>query len=121
MPLLLVALDGGPDILAGRGPLVVGRHPLCDVRLRSPRVSRRHCYLTEAGGEVWVRDLRSTNGTWINGRRVSSGRLRIGDVLAIAHLRYRVQEVGAEPASWPTGQTRAWIKTASRAGSRLPT
>jgi pSer/pThr/pTyr-binding forkhead associated (FHA) protein len=39
-----------------------------------------------------VRDLGSTNGIWINGRRVISGRLRPGDVLAIAHIRYRLEE-----------------------------
>ena len=55
--------------------------------------------MTEIEGEVWVRDLGSTNGTWIEGRRVSSGRLRTGDVLAIAHLRYRVEEVRAERTS----------------------
>jgi pSer/pThr/pTyr-binding forkhead associated (FHA) protein len=79
--------------------IVVGRHPDCDARLDSPRVSRWHCCLSEVAGEIWVRDLGSTNGTWIDGRRVSSGRVRHGDVLAIAHLRYRVEEVQAEPAS----------------------
>jgi pSer/pThr/pTyr-binding forkhead associated (FHA) protein len=60
--------------------------------------------MTEIEGEVWVRDLGSTNGTYIEGRRISSGRLRNGDVLAIAHLRYRVEEVRAEltsPADGP--------------------
>jgi pSer/pThr/pTyr-binding forkhead associated (FHA) protein len=78
--------------------VVVGRHRDCDARLDSPRVSRWHCCLTEVDGEVWVRDLGSTNGTWIDGRRVGCGRLRIGEVLAIAHVRYRVEEVRAEPA-----------------------
>jgi pSer/pThr/pTyr-binding forkhead associated (FHA) protein len=41
---------------------------------------------------VWVRDLGSTNGIWINGRRVISGRVRPGDVLAIAHIHYRLEE-----------------------------
>jgi pSer/pThr/pTyr-binding forkhead associated (FHA) protein len=76
--------------------VVVGRHPDCDAQLLSPRVSRWHCCLTEVDGEVWVRDLGSTNGTWIDGRRISSGRLRAGDVLAIAHHRFRVEEVPAE-------------------------
>jgi pSer/pThr/pTyr-binding forkhead associated (FHA) protein len=53
--------------------------------------------MTEVDGEVWIRDLGSTNGTWIEGRRVSSGRLRAGDVLAIANLRFRVEEDRQEP------------------------
>jgi predicted component of type VI protein secretion system len=98
MPHLLVPLDGGPDIPLGREPIVVGRHPLCDVRLPSIRVSRRHCCLTEVDGEVAVRDLGSSNGTRINGRGVESGRLRPGDELTIAHLRYRLEH---GPANGP--------------------
>src|SRR5262249_50230239 len=96
MPCRLVASAGWPPIRLDRALVVVGRHPACAARLASPRVSRWHCCLTEFDGQVWVRDLGSTNGTWIDGRRASSGRLRIGDVLAIAHLRYRVEEVRAE-------------------------
>jgi pSer/pThr/pTyr-binding forkhead associated (FHA) protein len=54
--------------------------------------------MAEVDGEVWVRDLGSTNGTWIDGRRVSSGRLRLGDALTIGNLRYRVEEIRADPA-----------------------
>jgi pSer/pThr/pTyr-binding forkhead associated (FHA) protein len=80
--------------------IVVGRDWSCDVRLDSPRVSRRHCCVTEVDGGVWVRDLGSTNGIRIRDQRVSSGRLRIGDVLAIAHVVYWVvEEFGAGPAS----------------------
>jgi pSer/pThr/pTyr-binding forkhead associated (FHA) protein len=108
MPLLLVALDGGPDIPAGREPIVVGRHARCDVRLRSPRVSRRHCCLTAVDGVVIVRDLGSTNGTLINGRRVEAGRLRPGDELSIANLRYRLAPCPpgrASPADSRPGMT----------------
>jgi predicted component of type VI protein secretion system len=100
MPCQLVASAGWPPIRLDSALVVVGRHPDCDARLDSPRVSRWHCCLSEVDGEVWVRDLGSTNGTWIDGRRVRSGRLRAGDVLAIAHLRYRMEEIRVELASW---------------------
>jgi pSer/pThr/pTyr-binding forkhead associated (FHA) protein len=87
----LVALTGGPPIHLGKGLLVIGRHPECDVLIDSMQVSRRHCCLTEIEGEVRVCDLGSTNGIRINGRRVESGRLRLGDELSIAHYRYRVE------------------------------
>ena len=89
---LLIALDEGPNIPLGPSPTVVGRHPACDAWLESRRVSRRHCCLIRAEGEVFVRDLGSTNGTWINGHRVDEGRLRPGDELAIAGLRYRIED-----------------------------
>ncbi len=90
MPARLVALDEGPDIPLDRAMVVVGRHPQCDARLDSLRVSRHHCCMTQDKDEVVVRDLGSTNGIRINGQRVEMGRLRPGDELSIAHIRYRL-------------------------------
>ena len=54
--------------------------------------------MTQEGGEVVVRDLGSTNGIRINGQRVQIGRLRPGDELSIAHIRYRLEKgPGPEP------------------------
>jgi pSer/pThr/pTyr-binding forkhead associated (FHA) protein len=88
----LLALCVGPDIPVDRGLVMVGRHPECDIRLDSLRVSRRHCIITADGDALIVRDLGSTNGTWINGRRVAWGLLRPGDEIMIAHLRYHLGE-----------------------------
>jgi pSer/pThr/pTyr-binding forkhead associated (FHA) protein len=108
MPTRLLALDEGPDIPLDRGPILIGRHPHCDVRLRSIRVSRRHCCLTEVDGVVIVRDLGSTNGTLINRQRVEAGQLRPGDELSIADHRYRLE---------PGRENRSSI-AASRSGPR---
>jgi pSer/pThr/pTyr-binding forkhead associated (FHA) protein len=86
----LVALDDGPDIMLDCAMVVVGRHPACDARLDSLRVSRHHCCMMHENGEVVVRDLGSTNGIRINGQRVEMGRLKAGDELSIAHIRYRL-------------------------------
>jgi len=90
VPTLRAACDG-PGITLDRPMVLVGRHPQCDARLDSLWVSRRHCILTEDGGEVVVRDLGSTNGIRINGQRVERGRLRPGDEISIAHIRYRLE------------------------------
>ncbi len=89
-PPRLVAMDEGSDILLDRPMVVVGRHPQCDTRLDSIRVSRRHCCLNPDPEGIAVRDLGSTNGIRINGRRVEVGRLHPGDELSIAHIRYRL-------------------------------
>jgi pSer/pThr/pTyr-binding forkhead associated (FHA) protein len=89
--LRMVSLDGCCEIVVGGAPVVIGRHPLCDIRLSSMQVSRYHCCLTEVGGELVVRDLASSNGSWINGRRVTAGRLKPGDTLAIAQVVFRVE------------------------------
>ena len=64
-----VAIDEGPDINLDRPMVVVGRHPKCDTRLNSLRVSRHHCCVTREDDHVVVRDLGSTNGIRINGMR----------------------------------------------------
>lgn len=97
MPTRLLALDGGPDIAVDRSPVLVGRHPRCDARIDSVTVSRRHCCVSANGGEVLIRDLGSLNGIRINGRRVDSGRLRPGDEVTIAHLRYIVDSLDSSP------------------------
>jgi pSer/pThr/pTyr-binding forkhead associated (FHA) protein len=68
-----IALEGGPDIFVDEDLIVVGRRPGCDARLVSTRVSRMHCCLIEVDGAALVRDLGSTNGVRINGRREESG------------------------------------------------
>ncbi|WP_165073969.1 FHA domain-containing protein [Paludisphaera rhizosphaerae] len=88
----LVALDDGPDIDLNQAMVVVGRHPACDARLDSLRVSRHHCCMTHTNGELLIRDLGSTNGIRINGQRVEIGRLKPGDELSIAHIRYRLDD-----------------------------
>jgi pSer/pThr/pTyr-binding forkhead associated (FHA) protein len=122
MPHHLVPLLGGPDISTGREPIIVGRHPLCDVRLPSVRVSRRHCCLAEVDGEVVVYDIGSTNGTLINGRRVDAGRLQAGDMLSIAHLRYRLEPGNtnrARTADFRAGGCGDGISTARLLGTSL--
>jgi pSer/pThr/pTyr-binding forkhead associated (FHA) protein len=91
MPLRLICLDGHADIPLDRAVLLVGRHRWCDVRIASPRVSRRHCCLALDRDGVLVRDLGSRNGTLINGRRVEEGVLHPGDELSVAHCRYRLE------------------------------
>jgi hypothetical protein len=115
MPARLVALDDGPDIPLDRAMVVVGRHPQCDVRLDSLRVSRHHCCMTQDHGEVIVRDLGSTNGIRINGQRVEFGRLRSNDELSIAHIRYRLDNGQAhEPTMADNGNSGARLAGAGR-------
>jgi pSer/pThr/pTyr-binding forkhead associated (FHA) protein len=91
MPMRLVSLNDGPDIIVDKPTIVVGRHRTCDTRLDSIRVSRHHCCITLLVGELAVKDLGSTNGIRINGHRVRIGRLRAGDELSIADFRYLLE------------------------------
>jgi pSer/pThr/pTyr-binding forkhead associated (FHA) protein len=102
-----VSLDGEADILLDRALLLVGRHPRCDARLSSFRVSRLHCCLSPHHSEIFVRDLVSTNGTRINGHPAETGLIRAGDELSIAHFRYRL-EADSPPESSPISRRRSF-------------
>lgn len=113
----LVAIDEGPDILLDRAMVVVGRHPACDARLDSLRVSRHHCCMVQESGEVVVRDLGSTNGIRINGQRVEMGRLKPGDELSIAHIRYRLDHRQGQDQTVADSVAAALSSSGSLAGS----
>ena len=62
----------------------VGRHPQCDLVLAwDPTASRSHARITKAGGNWYVEDLGSENGTALNGARVGRERLTDGDQLRV--------------------------------------
>jgi len=60
---------------------VVGADPKCDVVVRCPYVSRRHCRIIEAGGNYWVEDLGSRNGTHVNHQPVETRMMVSGNDL----------------------------------------
>ncbi len=66
---------------------ILGRHPDCDIVLESGSVSRHHARILATGGELFVEDLNSRNGTFVNGQPVE-GRQRLdeGDHLSICDL-----------------------------------
>jgi pSer/pThr/pTyr-binding forkhead associated (FHA) protein len=73
-------------ILPG-GVRTLGRATGADFILDAPLVSRVHCRLTALPtGELEVKDLDSTNGTFVNGQRVETARLSPGDRLGIGRV-----------------------------------
>jgi predicted component of type VI protein secretion system len=64
-------LGGGDPVPLKKEVLVVGRRPTCDVRLDFENISGKHCELRFIRGVWHVRDLNSTNGTTVNGQRVT--------------------------------------------------
>jgi pSer/pThr/pTyr-binding forkhead associated (FHA) protein len=73
-------------ILPG-GVRTIGRTTAADFILDEALVSRVHCRLTASqGGELEIRDLDSTNGTFVNGERVDVARLVPGDKLQVGRV-----------------------------------
>lgn len=71
-------------------PAIVGRAPECDIYLDDAGVSRQHARLRPLDYGVEVEDLGSTNGSFINGCRVTVGIAGVGDELAFDQLRFRI-------------------------------
>jgi predicted component of type VI protein secretion system len=82
--LVMVTSDGkARDIPLGKLPVHIGRGEDCKVRVPLPSVSRKHCELLIEDEEFTVKDLNSSNGTYVNGERVRSRELVPGDLLAL--------------------------------------
>jgi len=69
---ILLPVGGGDPIPLLKTELVIGRRPKCDIRLDFENVSGKHAVLALHNGLWTVRDLGSTNGTAVNGTRLSS-------------------------------------------------
>src|SRR5690242_14041285 len=91
---LLVASGPGQGkvVPVSISPFMIGRNPVCRLRPASDLVSNRHCTIWLRGGMAVIQDMKSTNGTLVNGERVTEEReLHHGDRLQIGPLIFRVQ------------------------------
>lgn len=89
----------GRSVALFEGELNVGRSRGCGIVLADPCISRVHALVTIRAGRVFVQDLRSSNGTFVNGERILEEReLGEGDRLAIGNFDL-VLRAGAPAAS----------------------
>jgi SARP family transcriptional regulator, regulator of embCAB operon len=104
-------------VLVEQGPLTGREHPLihdmtigrqgCDLVLPDPEVSRRHALVIETGAGPAIEDLASTNGTFVNDRRIDGTQvLRAGDRLRLGNTVFDVAEADQGDSS-PTNISRA--------------
>jgi pSer/pThr/pTyr-binding forkhead associated (FHA) protein len=82
---LLIPLD--------RGVMRIGRGLGADLRLDEASVSRRHAIVVDRGSGVRVLDDRSSNGTFVNGRRIAQADLQNGDVVVVGRVVLRYLDI----------------------------
>ncbi len=83
------------DITTGQ-TIVVGRAVTTDLPVYDPTVSRRHAELVLTAQGLTVRDLGSSNGTFVNGIRVSEMRVKDGDVVTFGKVAFKLIEILAD-------------------------
>lgn len=104
--------SAGRSIAIKRNKLLIGRSEECDVRPLSEEVSRRHCAVTVGPAEVWIEDLKSRNGTFVNGARIEPAtrtKLADGDVIRVGSLELRVSCTA--PGAGTEGDVSHWLAT----------
>ena len=88
------SLAEGQEVIIGRGQDV-------GIQIFEGELSRQHCCLERRKGVVQVKDLGSSNGTYVNGKRIKKSPLADGDLLALGELEFRFTtiEEGRQPSS----------------------
>ncbi len=103
----LVAIGSSPprEYSLDKSPIAIGTHPSNDVVLDDTTVSRRHATITRKAGIYELADLGSTNGTFVNGRRlVNPIALKPGDEIKFGAVR-----VAFDPQSVPKRLRRGFV------------
>lgn len=104
----------------GARSLTIGRAPDNDLILRDPDVSGHHALLYWEAGELWVRDLGSTNGTFHAGQRVSVMRVGPEDELRLGGLLLRLDAGATAAAGLALRKVGAPVAVPVESGFSLP-
>jgi pSer/pThr/pTyr-binding forkhead associated (FHA) protein len=80
---------------------IIGRGPECDVVLNDPSMSRQHALIENTSSGLFLRDLESANGTYLNGVPVRDAVLKSGDQIAFDTHRFVIEVVGYSPLDGP--------------------
>lgn len=93
---ILEANDASDDGLTFRLPpgavKTIGRSAGAQFIVDAPLVSRLHCQLTATADALQVKDLGSTNGTFVNGKRITASALRDGDRMTVGRVEFTVSK-----------------------------
>lgn len=89
---LRIVREDGTVVEVAKDRWVIGRGAHCDLVIDSPKVSREHAALVRGADGTWsIEDLRSSNGTWHQGERITRRRVDAGDEFYVCSERIRCE------------------------------
>jgi EAL domain-containing protein (putative c-di-GMP-specific phosphodiesterase class I) len=75
-------------------PFIIGRDEDCNLKLTDKRISRRHSEIRKSGDHLWIRDFKSTNGTFVNQKEIKQAELlETGDIISIGKFKFCLKSV----------------------------
>lgn len=99
----------------------IGRSSECDISLAAAHLSRRHAQLQIIDGMLFVKDLDSANGTFLNGKRVAEARVKRGDELRFDALSFGVMGPADDMAKTTVRKTESSKSVSSETRARVAT
>ncbi len=88
----LIPLDGSQSLLLTQPIIVVGRNAeYCDIVISHEKISAVHCIIAQQGGLLFLRDMKSTNGTFVNDIAIIRSIVAPGDRIRIAEFTFVLQ------------------------------
>jgi pSer/pThr/pTyr-binding forkhead associated (FHA) protein len=98
MPKMIVSIDEVviKEVQLTKDKTTLGRRPYNDIVIDNLAVSGEHAVIVMVGGEIFLEDLNSTNGTYVNGKAIKKQQLQSGDAIEIG--KYKIKYVGDDAA-----------------------
>ena len=112
MPSLIVSIDGVviKEVTLAKERTTLGRRPYNDIVVDNLAISGEHAVLHMIGGDVYLEDLNSTNGTYVNGRAIKKQALEQNDIIEVG--KYKVRFVAGAVTAESAPSTRAPVPPA---------
>ncbi|MDQ3058994.1 MAG: FHA domain-containing protein [Pseudomonadota bacterium] len=125
MPKVIISMEGIiiKEFQLSKDRTSLGRRPYNDIVIDNLAISGEHAVLQLSGHEVYIEDLNSTNGTYVNGKTVKKQMLENHDVIEIGKYRIQYVNEAASPAegidATSTGTALIRVMSGSAAGREV--